>query len=128
MYPKLPLHIVDLSKWKMTTGLCVDCNGVDQNDGQISLQGLNEQQCLQKCTENANVKGCEHSGTSCYIHTKEVSKGNGRANFKCWSAPTNCQGKYYPLNLGNKRCGRISPLQQLNQTFINPSFPKPISM
>ena len=86
-----------VSKWSKTTGWCLDCNGVDQNEGTTQFNGLGEDACINKCSEINEAKGCEYSGiwAVCAVHTNEVSRGSGNAGYKCWTALNNCPGKSY---------------------------------
>ena len=89
------ISLSDVSKWSKTTGWCLDCNGVDENEGTTQFIGLDEDACLKKCSENIEAKGCEHIATTCSVHTNKVSRGNGNARHNCWTAPNNCPGKPY---------------------------------
>lgn len=75
-------------------GYCVRPNGWDQNSGVIkldSVDGNTEKQqasCLARCHTYAQATGCEeiwHRGNrGCYVHTREVARGNGVRNHACW--------------------------------------------
>ena len=73
-------------------GWCLDENGVDQNDGAISLgYGWNESKCLEMCKDRKkfeNVSACEYHKDSkgCGYHTNPVSKGSGHQDmaYTCW--------------------------------------------
>ena len=88
-------YIVGALQWDLTAGWCLDCSGADQNDGSTMFHGLNEAQCVQKCSEDKDIKGCEHSGTTCVVHLNDVSGGSGVNGYKCWGRPSNCPGKVF---------------------------------
>ena len=89
------ISLTEVSKWSKSTGWCLDCVGVEQNEGITQFTGLSEEACINKCSEINEAKGCEHSGTTCSVHTNKVSRGSGNAGYKCWTAVNNCPGKSY---------------------------------
>ena len=77
----------------MTSGWCLNCAGLDQNEGTSLSYGVDLEQCLNKCNSSPSAKGCEHGpGGACTIHTQDVLKGNGVSTYKCWTHPNSCQG------------------------------------
>merc|ERR1712224_84063 len=82
-------------------GYCVLADGTDQNAGVIKLDDFDGRtperiaQCLEKCNKHAGATGCEliwdnWFNKGCYVHTKEVAKGNGAANHACWIYTKQC--------------------------------------
>jgi len=77
-------------------GFCVRSDGQDQNSGVYKLESGDfdgpelQAYCLQKCAEFPNHTGCEaiwdQGNRGCYVHTEEVTRGNGVGNHACWIA------------------------------------------
>ena len=76
-------------------GFCVSCNGKYQNSGVIKVNSKNgntelaQTECLKHCHARSDATGCEviwdQSNRGCYIHTKTISKGNGKKKrHLCW--------------------------------------------
>jgi len=79
-------------------GFCLNRYGHDQNSGVIKLWGgdfgpsqTKQMECVQKCIDASAVRkttGCEaiwHQGNrGCYLHTQDVSRGNGVDRHSCW--------------------------------------------
>jgi len=75
-------------------GFCVKANGGDQNSGvyRIEYGDFNtpekQERCLKMCAMFPGHTACEaiwHQGNrGCYVHTKEVDRGNGVARHACW--------------------------------------------
>ena len=77
-------------------------SGIHQNDGIVKLnvddgntierQGI----CLVMCHAYLGATACEmrwnQADRGCYVHTKEVSRGNGVENNVCWVF-AKCAGK-----------------------------------
>ena len=78
----------------MENGFCLNANGHDQNSGVIKLYATDVrtddklQSCLATCRSHSGAKGCEaiwgEGNRGCYVHTGEVSKGNGAGKHFCW--------------------------------------------
>ena len=79
-------------------GFCLDSYGNDQNGGVVKLRGgdfgpseAKQMECVEKCIAASAVRkvtGCEaiwnQGNRGCYIHTKEVERGNGSDKHSCW--------------------------------------------
>jgi len=79
-------------------GFCVKSNGEDQNNGVVQLATGNfgpseskKQECFNLCinaSSKLQVTGCEavwyQNNKGCYIHTKDVYRGNGVQDHNCW--------------------------------------------
>ena len=73
---------------------CVLADDSDQNNGVIKLNSLDgntiemQQTCLSMCHAYKGATGCEviwnQENRGCYIHTKNVAKGNSAINHTCW--------------------------------------------
>merc|ERR1712115_327451 len=79
---------------RMERGFCVKRNGHDQNHGVVKLNGLDgntaqrQRKCLKMCLARRGATGCEviwHQGNrGCYVHTREVARGNNAPRHRCW--------------------------------------------
>lgn len=96
-------------------GYCLRSDGKDQNSGVVkknSLDGKTKERqdsCLEECRAYPGATGCEviwdRSNRGCYVHTKDVARGNGKDKYSCW-AFGQCQdmvangGKFCPKEAG----------------------------
>jgi len=79
-------------------GFCVTSSGSDQNSGVVKVWGGDfgpsdekKMECLDKCIAASAVRkvtGCEaiwgQGNRGCYIHTREVARGNNVDRHSCW--------------------------------------------
>ena len=83
-------------------GACATDNGQAQNSGKIELTDGNgaapatQDECLELCKNHQNATGCEVLGINrniggiggsnrrCYVHTNNVTSGNGENGQYCW--------------------------------------------
>ena len=75
-------------------GFCVRSNNGDQNSGVIKLNNVDgntaqaQATCLRLCKSYTHATGCEviwHQGNrGCYVHTRDIARGNGVARHMCW--------------------------------------------
>merc|ERR1711879_357361 len=82
------------SECKKEKGFCVRQNGADQNDGVIKINSLDgntrdrEKVCLDACNKHPGATGCEtiwdQGNRGCYVHTKDIARGNDVARHSCW--------------------------------------------
>ena len=78
----------------MEEGFCVKANGGDQNSGVIKLNDLDgntserQDECLELCHSEIGATGCEviwnQGNRGCYVHTREIARGNGVDRHACW--------------------------------------------
>merc|ERR1712130_371549 len=88
----------------MERGFCVKRNGYDQNSGVVKLNNLNgntarrQKQCLKMCLARRGATGCEviwnQGNRGCYVHTRQVARGNNAARHRCWIF-SKCRGRRY---------------------------------
>ena len=86
-------------------GFCVLPNGGDQNSGVIKINGIDgntkaaREECLRLCQATNGATGCEviwnQNNRGCYVHTREVSRGNNVGNHYCWIFSKCTKGKIY---------------------------------
>lgn len=82
------------SEYNVENGFCVLPSGGDQNSGVIKVNSEDgntddaQKTCLKACIEYEGSTGCEviwdQGNRGCYIHTAEVSHGNGVDRHLCW--------------------------------------------
>lgn len=73
--------------FKTRAGYCIDSNDRDVNTGDtVIAMGMTDQNCYEQCKNMENVTSCEweRKNGKCIVHTKEVAKGNGNQDYKCW--------------------------------------------
>ena len=88
------LNYLGDSRCPKEIGYCVQENGQDQNTGVIKKSSLNgntidaQEQCLELCKQTVDATGCEmiwdQHNSGCYVHTREIAKGNGLDKHFCW--------------------------------------------
>jgi len=87
----------------MEAGFCATSSGADQNSGVVQLNDIEgdttaaQETCLALCRAySVTWTGCEVAWGSnqrgCYVHTEEVSHGNGAGSYACWVAATCAAG------------------------------------
>eukprot|EP00565_Helicotheca_tamesis_P004270 CAMPEP_0185741062 /NCGR_PEP_ID=MMETSP1171-20130828/38756_1 /TAXON_ID=374046 /ORGANISM="Helicotheca tamensis, Strain CCMP826" /LENGTH=680 /DNA_ID=CAMNT_0028413003 /DNA_START=1 /DNA_END=2043 /DNA_ORIENTATION=- len=84
----------DIPNFTKSSGFCLNANGNDQNSGVYQLEGGDfeteelQTRCLKLCAAYPGYTGCEaiwgQHNRGCYVHTKDVSTGNGAGNHMCW--------------------------------------------
>ena len=83
-------------------GACAGENGVAQSSGKTELRDENnliptsQEKCLELCKNIPGATGCEAVGTyrfiggpgttnrRCYVHTSNITSGNGESSKYCW--------------------------------------------
>jgi len=71
-------------------GFCVTKEGHDQNSGVVKLESGNvdKDKCVSMCLNYSGYTGCEviwnQGNKGCYVHTRNVARGNGVGNHWCW--------------------------------------------
>jgi len=103
-----------IGKCREYKGWCLNLDGWDQNEGTQTLTSKNKAACLAECRTYVNAKGCEWTGLTCIIHTKDVSKGSGTDEYTCWVFP-----KSHGVPIGVKKTSANEKVMKiLQQDFV----------
>jgi len=107
-----PAHLVprttQVSFDSGTTGQCVASTGNPQKEGMVKLENVQgKDQCLKKCMRFPSpdtVTACEFTGpNSCYVHTGEVGRSNGKTNHFCYQLAGTGVGPSFTCEEGDER-------------------------
>lgn len=92
-----PLCQRECDHWleRQEAGYCVTSTGLDQNEGTFKVSEMfgritddEKADCIEMCLSYDNATGCEviwdQDDNGCYVHTSQVSRGNGADNHACW--------------------------------------------
>ena len=83
-----------MSSWIISSGWCVDKNGSPNGKGP-NEDGLQQEECFDKCQTNTNFKACTYypARMRCNTYTGDIVGGNGHGAYKCFHS----SGKKYIL-------------------------------
>jgi len=86
-------------------GFCLTSDSQDQNSGVIQADGddWDETTCLAWCESQEFKTGCELilETSECYLHTQDVSHGNGWLNHYCWICDSGCETSEEVFTIGS---------------------------